>query len=447
MRAALLMLGKDLRLLVRTPAVLLALVAYPVLVALLVGLALQGDDRRPSVAIVNLDDSGRSVEVAGRRLSVEDYVRRLSEEVDVSRLGSDQAERALDAGRVGAVVTIPEGFIADLQSGVRRPVLGLATSRRSPIEGDAIRSSLEAALFRVNQNLAVGYVDQVLRLVDLVVDGGEIGVFGRSGDALGLRRSRVLVLQVQERLRAAGEPVLARDLSPLINFIDETQNNLDLAKPAANAIRAPIELEVTEAAEGREPLSAFGLAAALLVSLGLVGVLVAAAAMSSEREDGTLTRLGRGLVRPWSLVGEKMAFTAIVCLAVGLVLLGAVAAFTDLAVGRWGLWLAALALAGLAFGAFGVVAGALARETRTALLAALMVSLPLLALGLLPDARIASWISEVVPFGPAFDAFQTLLVEPTVPGGGIARTLGHLALLAVVFGGAATLAVRRRPTA
>ena len=252
---------------------------------------------------------------------------------------------------------------------------------------------------------------------------------------------------MQERLRADGQAAAADDLDPLVNFIDETQRNLDLAKPAANAIRAPIVLEVSESAEGREPLSAFGFAGALLVSLGLAGVLLAAAAMSAEREDQVLVRLGRGLVSAWALVAEKMVFTALACLVVGLTLLAGVAAFTSVAVGRWPLWLAALALAGLAFGAFGVLAGALARETRTALLVALMLALPLLALGLLPDAAVASAVSQVVPFGPAFEAFQTLLVEPSVAAGDFTATLGHLALLAAVFGAAAALVVRRRSAA
>ena len=445
MRAASLLFRKDLRLLGRTPVIILVLVAYPLLVALLVALALQSDERRPDVALVVNDTTGRSVEVGGQRLSIDDYVGRLSEDVDVRELGADEARAALDDGRIAAVLTIPEGFISDLQSGVRQPVIELTASRRSPIEADAISRRLEAAVFRLNQRLAIGYVDSVLRLVDLVVEGGGIDFLGRSGDALGLRRSRVLVEDVQEQLRAAGQPAAAQRLAPLLNFIDETRNNLDLARPAANAIRAPIELEVTEGPQGREPLSAFGFAAALLVSLGLAGVLLAAAAMSSEREDHALARLRRGLISPPSLVAEKMVFTAAACLLVGLLLLGGVAIFTSLAVGRWGLWAIALALAGLAFGAFGVLAGALARETRTALLVALMLALPLLALGLLPDADLASAISQVVPFGPAFDAFQTLLVEPTVPAGELTLTLGHLSLLAAVFGGLAAWAVHRRP--
>ena len=447
MRAAALIFRKDLRLLGRAPVLLLVLVAYPLLVALLVALALQGDERRPDVAVVNLDTSGRTVAVGEQRLGVDDYLDRLAEDVNVEHLDADAAAEALDQGRVSAVLTIPEGFISDLQSGVRQPALQLATSRRSPIEADAIVRRLESAVYRLNQRLATGYVEQVLQLVALVTDGGEIGVFGRSGDALGLRRSRVLVTDLQKQLRASGDIRSAADLDPLVNFIDETQRNLDLAKPAANAIRAPIALEVSESAPGREPLSAFGFAGALLVSLGLAGVLLAAAAMAAEREDHALARLARGLISSWALVAEKMAFTAAACLVVGLALLGVVAVATDLAVGRWGLWLAALLLAGLAFGAFGVLAGALARETRTALLIALMLALPLLAIGLLPDSGAANAVSQIVPFGPAFEAFQTLLVEPTIDGGDISLTLGHLALLAVAFGGAAAVAVHHKARA
>ena len=99
MRAALLLLRKDVRLLARTPALLLVLVAYPVLVALLVAIALQSDERRPDIALVNLDTSGRSVQVGERRLSIDDYVDRLAEDVDVRELDAAAAAEALDAGR------------------------------------------------------------------------------------------------------------------------------------------------------------------------------------------------------------------------------------------------------------------------------------------------------------------------------------------------------------
>ena len=301
------------------------------------------------------------------------------------RLDAGAAAAALDQGRVSAVLTIPDGFISDLQSGVRQPALRLSASRRSPIEADAIVRRLEAAVYRLNQRLATGYVEQVLRLVDLVVKGGRIGVFGRTGDALGLQPQPVLVTDLQERLRAAGDLRSAAELDPLVNFIDETQRNLDLAKPAANAIRAPIVLDVTEAAAGREPLSAFGFAGALLVSLGLAGVLLAAAAMSAEREDHALVRLRRGLDLGGGAGGREDGLHRGRLL--GRRARAARPGSRCPPTWRWAAgacWLATLLLAGLAFGAFGVLAGALARETRTALLIALMLALPLLALGLLP---------------------------------------------------------------
>ena len=56
----------------------------------------------------------------------------------------------------------------------------------------------------------------------------------------------------------------------------------------------------------------------------------------------------------------------------------------------------------------------------------------------MPERRLAG-------FGPAFDAFQTLLVEPSIDAGDLLGTLGQLALIAAVLATAAAVAVRRRP--
>lgn len=441
MRGALLLFRKDLRLLRRAPLLLAVLVGYPLLVALLVAAALQGEQRRPTVALVSLDAPGRTVQVGDRRLSVDDYVERLQEEVDVERLAPARAREELDAGRVAAILTIPEGFIADLQSGVRQPILELVTSRRSPIEGEAIQRRLESAVYRFNQGLAQGYVRQVLQLVDFIVNGGSIAVLGRQGDVIGLVRGRELIVDAQAELRKDGNTALALRLAPLISFIDETQNNLDLARPAATAISSPIRLSIREGAQGREPLSAFGMAGALLVSLALAGVLLAAAGLSSEREENTLVRLRRGLVPLPLLIVEKVLFSALACLVVGMVLLAAVAGLTDLAVGRWAVWPGVLLLAGAAFGAFGALVGAAARETRTALLAALMLALPLVFVGLIPGDR-TGVVADVVPFGPAFDVFRTLLADPTL--GSIGGSLALLGGLTAVLTALAALVLHRR---
>ncbi|MFP5451130.1 MAG: hypothetical protein ACLGG9_05185, partial [Thermoleophilia bacterium] len=92
----------------------------------------------------------------------------------------------------------------------------------------------------------------------------------------------------------------------------------------------------------------------------------------------------------------------------------------------------------------GALAGALARETRTALLAAFMLSVPLIALALIPGGGVVGALAGLVPFGPAFDLMQALLVEPTIDGAEIAADLARLALMAAVLGSIAALALVRR---
>jgi ABC-2 type transport system permease protein len=440
------LLGKDLRLLLRTPALLAILIGYPIFVAILISLALQSEGRKPAVAFVNLDRSGATIQVGGKPTTIEDYVSRLSSEIDLRQTTADTARAALDAGRVAAILTVPEGFVKSLQFGKTPPVIELVTSRRSAVQSEAITRRLESAIFRINASLASDYIGQLLKLADVVVKGGKITVFGVTGEAFGIRRSQALLKDVMGRLVARGDADLAVRLEPLLDFVNDTASNLRLAAAAAGVIQSPVRLRVVKAAPGREPLSAFGVSGALLVSLGLVGVLLAASAVSGEREDNVLPRLTRGLISPGALIGEKIAFSAIAGLVVGMLLLGLIDATTSLTVGRWALWIPTLILAGLAFGAFGVLIGALARETRTALLAGLMIALPLIFLGLVPENPTARAVSQLFAFGPSFETFQALLVEPEVPGD-LGLLLGHLALLAAVFGTASALVLVRREKA
>ena len=172
---------------------------------LLVALALQSDERRPDVAVVNLDTSGRTVAVGESRL-VDRRLRRppLRGRRRAPPRRGDRGRGALDAGRVSAVLTIPDGFISDLQSGVRQPALLLDTSRRSPIEADAIVRNL-----RVGRLPAQPAARRRLRRPGAAARGPG----GRTAGELGLLRPHAATRSawraagrwstgVQERLRA-----------------------------------------------------------------------------------------------------------------------------------------------------------------------------------------------------------------------------------------------------
>lgn len=165
------LLGKDLRLLGRTPALLAILIGYPILVALLVALALGGEDRKPEVAFVNLDRPGATIQVGGETTTIDDYVEKLSDEIDLRHTTAEVARRALHDGRIAAILTVPEGFVESLTFGESPPTVELVTSRRSAVQSDAITRRLESAIFRINESLASDYIGQLVKLADVVIGG------------------------------------------------------------------------------------------------------------------------------------------------------------------------------------------------------------------------------------------------------------------------------------
>ncbi len=70
-----LLLGKDLRVLGRSPALLVALVLYPVLIALLVGLVARFAADRPRVAFVDQDEIPNELVVGGQTVRRERHLR------------------------------------------------------------------------------------------------------------------------------------------------------------------------------------------------------------------------------------------------------------------------------------------------------------------------------------------------------------------------------------
>jgi ABC-2 type transport system permease protein len=126
-------------------------------------------------------------------------------------------------------------------------------------------------------------------------------------------------------------------------------------------------------------------------------------------------------------------------------MLGGLALFVGLDWGRAPLWVAALALGALAFGAMGVALGGLAREVRAASLLALMLALPVAFLALVPSGAVAPALYDVIrvisglfPFKPSLDA-----LDAAISGGALALPLLHLAALTVGFGVLGRLALER----
>ena len=106
------------------------------------------------------------------------------------------------------------------------------------------------------------------------------------------------------------------------------------------AVSEPLGVD-RRSVDGRDtPLETFGVGVAAIVSLMLVTMLLASGLLALERQDNTLRRLVRGLVRPFALLSEKALVAGACGLLVALLLLAVVGIFVPLEWSRFGLWVA-----------------------------------------------------------------------------------------------------------
>ncbi len=449
MTAIRLLLAKDLRTLARAPALLGAIVLYPLLIAVLVALVARFAADKPRVGFVDNDDIPPEITVGGQTFDVSEVIAEVETEVDLIPVAEDEAEKRLRTGDIVAAIVVPRGFVSRLQSLVRQPTLVLRITRGG-LAGRVERQT-EALVYNLNRNLQDAYIDANLEYVDLLRSGGRGEFLGNEFDIVGLAGAERILAELR---RGREDPGEQREIAELEAFVDEAEVALAQSEETLRATANPIVLELDD--EGRRQwfLSAQVQAYALALTLALLSILVAAAVIASERDENVLGRLTRGLVRLGELVAEKIAFVTVVGVGLGTALVLVLGAAIELSGSTsFASWLrlpvvvVGLAFAAAAFGAFGVLLGVLARETRTAALVALLVALPLVLLGSLPEVSVspAAWVSRLFPFGHSVNLFESTLYDVD-PSATIARELVWLVGLAAAFALAARLGMRRLVT-
>jgi ABC-2 type transport system permease protein len=439
MRRVALLLGKDLRVLRRSPLLLGVLLAYPLLIAALVVLVAQYANAKPRVALVDEDGLPATVEIGGQTFHPDSTIDRVAKEVDLVRLDADEAQRQLDTGRVVAVVTIPPGFVSELRAMIRSPTLRLETTRGGL--APRVTQQVQALVFQLNQELQDAYIDANLEYVRLILDGGEGSFGGQTFDVLGLRETARLLEELPPGPR----------LDAIREFVQTAELALDQTGSALRATAHPIELEQASERGRSWALSAQVQAYALALVITLLGLLLAAGALAAERDENVAGRLARGLVSLGQLVAAKAALAAVVSLALGTAIalaFGAAVEVGDVEGGepwsRLPLLAAGIALVGACVGALGALVGALAREARSASLVAVLVVLPVVFLGLVPRevAPAAGWLSDLLPFAHAVTLFAAALYDVD-PWRTVLVEAAWLAGIGLVFAACARLAARR----
>jgi ABC-2 type transport system permease protein len=433
-----LLLRKDALILRRSPLLLGLLVAFPLLIALLVGLVAGYANSKPRVALVDEDHLPRIVSVGGHEFNVDKTIKRVSKDVKLVRLGHAEAQRELRSGKVVAVLTVPKGFVATLQGMVSSPRLEVQTARG--IISSRVDEQVQALVFGLNRQLQTAYINTDLGYVRLILQGGKGSFLGREFSVLGLGRA--------ERLLRDTPGSQAKTLR---EFIGDARLALAQTGNALRATAHPIELERVKARGRSWALSADVQAYALGLTISFLALVLAAGSLAAERDENVVGRLARGLVTLGQLVWAKVLLAAVVALALGLavsLVFGAIIQIGNVTGGEpWGrlpLLAVGLLLAGGALGAVGALLGALAREARTASLVALLVVLPIVFLGLVPQEVVpaAAWISDALPFVHAVRFFSAALFD-TSPWSRVAREALWLCGLGALFGVLARIGTRR----
>jgi hypothetical protein len=446
------LLLKDLQILRRSPLLVVMLIAYPVIISILIGLALSRGPDKPKVAIVNELPAGQtSFSVGNQRLDVAQFARELFKSVKPVQV--DTRAEAIDkvkSGEVLGALVVPPDATKKLQdainlAGTAPPTVEVLYNADDPIRAQLAESTIKSRLSDANKALSDKLTELAGQYLRILLKGGDFSILGSKFDVLGLERSKAELERTLATLPPGSEQ--ARSVKRVIDFAQIAIDNLGLSDKVLAAVGQPLAVKRTVIAGNRTSLDAFAVAVSVTVSLMFVTVLLASGMLALEREEHAFGRLVRGLVSRLALLGEKVALAATCAFAVTLVMLCGIGIFVALDWGRFALWLVALAGGAIGFGALGVAIGALAREVRAASLLAFLLTLPVAFLALVPAGTVATWLYDVIraisalfPFRPALQAVDAALndAEP-----GMAPTLAHLAVLAAAYLALARVALAR----
>jgi ABC-2 type transport system permease protein len=443
------LLLKDLQILRRSPLQAFLLVAWPVLIAVLVGLAISGSPSKPRIAFLNEVPSDSRVSVGTTQLPKIGVSDRICERVECVHVENrTEAVDEVRSGDVLAALILPADLVDRINSlstpSPTVPKVEVIVNEEDPVKARLVNDRINSLLTQANLVIARQIAAEGGKFLNLVLDGGQFTVIGQTIQILGLRNSA----RILQALRPALPPGPMRDsIDQVIQFTTLARSNLGTAGPLLTRLTQPIAVDKQVVNASTPPLEVFAIAVAATFTLAFVTVLLVAGSLALEREENAFPRLTRGLVSRSALLTEKVGLGVAVGLAITLLMLAGLALFVPLHWGRFGLWLVAILAGGAALGTAGAALGAAAREVRAVSLLAFMVTLPVAFLSLIPSGTVGPGLYDAIklvtalfPFKPALQA-MTAALDPGGPS--IWAAIGHLAILVAGYGLLARFALRR----
>jgi ABC-2 type transport system permease protein len=445
------LLVKDLQILKRSPLLVALLVVYPVVIALMIGFALSSPPGKPKVALYDAIPAGHGqVSLGNQQINIAHYANELFQSITPIRVNSRAAAIAkVKNGQAQAALIVPADIVSQINNlitqGVGNPTVELFLNSKDPLERQFAQQAISARANQVEQAVSKQVLRVAISDLQKVLDGGNLQFVGQNVPLLGLKNARAIVQGTIAGLPADSQ--LRPALKQVVDFANLAITGLGFATPVLGSIGSPLTIKQTELAGKTTPTASYAAAIAVIVSLMFVAMLLAAAMLALERSERAYARLVRGLVKPEGLLSEKVLLAAGAADGVTLLMSAFVSLFVHLQWVRFPLWVAALVLGGLAFAALGVAIGGVARDVSVASLMAFVVSLPIAFVALVPGDAVSGTVKSILdavafvfPFKAALQA-ATNAFSGSAPG--IGWPLVHLAVLTLVFGALARLAMRR----
>jgi len=446
------LLLKDLQLLRRSPLVTGLLVVYPIVLAVLIGLAISRSPDRPKVAFLNEIPPGESLSLGSDEgFSQQEAYRQLCGKIEcVSASSREEVEDKVRDGEVLGGLIIPDDFLDTLEAqlsttGTEPATVDVIVNQDDPLKAQLVDDRIRALLTQANLQLSQRITEVAAEYERILSNGGEFEIpfLGQTVQILGLANAE----RILDTLAADAPSPERQELERIRDFAHLARENLALADNFLASVRQPIAVEKDVIAGDIPPLDTFAVAVAAAVTLLFVTVLLVSGSLALEREENTFTRLTRGLVSRTGLLVEKAALGTAAALVVTLLLLAAITPFESIEWGRIHLIVPAILLAGAASSALGLAIGAAAREVRASALLAFALALPIAFVSLIPSGTIGEGLYDVIrvvagafPFRPALDALSGALAES---GPGLGLPFLHLALLTAGYMILARIALRR----
>ena len=304
------LLVKDLQLLRRSPLVTGLLVVYPIVLAVLIGLAISRSPEKPRVAFLNQIPAGTGLQLGTGGFSQDEARRQLCAKIECVDVSSRAEARAEGEGRRRPRRADPAGGLHQQAAGraqhqleragdgrrdrqQRRPAQGAGGRRPDPL---AAHPGQPAALARRSAT-SPGTTSRSSP------NGGsfEIPFINQTVHILGLRKAEEILNQVETSL----PPAKRAQVAQVSNFARLARQNLALANSLLASVRQPIAVNKDVIAGSVPPLDTFAVAVAAAITLLFVTVLLVSGSLALEREENTFTRLTRGLVSRTGLLVEK----------------------------------------------------------------------------------------------------------------------------------------------